>query len=43
MCSARLPPQSELTPKKQFITDTSVIFAAFQKLISMENEKGPEV
>ena len=43
VCSARLLPHSELISKEQFITDTSVIFAAFQKLISVANEKGPEV
>ena len=42
MCSARPLPRLELIPKEQFITDTSVIFAAFQNLISATNEKGSE-
>jgi len=39
---ARPLPQQELIPKGQFITDTSVIFAAFQNLISVANEKGSD-
>ena len=35
-------PDPELIPKGQFITDTSVIFAAFQNLISVANEKGSD-
>jgi len=35
-------PNRELIPKLQFITDTSVIFAAFQNLISVANEKGSD-
>lgn len=41
--SVRLLPHPKLIPKGQFITDTSVIFSAVQKLVSVCKEKELDV